>query len=34
VAIANAVPALKEKAVLVTQHSAGAEVTELMKSAL
>ena len=29
VAVANAVPALKEKAALVTQHSAGAGVTEL-----
>jgi hydroxymethylpyrimidine pyrophosphatase-like HAD family hydrolase len=34
VAVANAVPALKEKAALVTQHSAGAGVTELIESAL
>lgn len=34
VAVANAVPALKEKAALVTQHSAGAGVTELIDSAL
>ena len=34
VAVANAVPALKEKASLVTQHSAGAGVTELIDSAL
>ena len=34
VAVANAVPALKTKAALVTQHSAGAGVTELIESAL
>jgi hydroxymethylpyrimidine pyrophosphatase-like HAD family hydrolase len=34
VAVANAVPALKEKAALVTQHSAGAGVVELIDSAL
>jgi hydroxymethylpyrimidine pyrophosphatase-like HAD family hydrolase len=34
VAVANAVPALKAKAALVTQHSAGAGVTELIDSAL
>ena len=34
VAVANAVPALKTKAALVTQHSAGAGVTELIDSAL
>jgi hydroxymethylpyrimidine pyrophosphatase-like HAD family hydrolase len=34
VAVANAVPALKEKAALVTQHSAGAGVTELIDSVL
>jgi hydroxymethylpyrimidine pyrophosphatase-like HAD family hydrolase len=34
VAVANALPALKEKAALVTQHSAGAGVTELIDSAL
>ena len=31
VAVANAVPALKAKAALVTQHSAGAGVTELIE---
>lgn len=34
VAVANALPALKEKAALVTKHSAGAGVTELIDSAL
>ena len=34
VAVANALPALKEKAALVTQHSAGAGVTELIDAAL
>ena len=34
VAVANAVPALKTKAALVTEHSAGAGVTELIDSAL
>jgi hydroxymethylpyrimidine pyrophosphatase-like HAD family hydrolase len=34
VAVANALPALKERAALVTQHSAGAGVTELIDSAL
>lgn len=34
VAVANALPALKEKAALVTKHSAGAGVTELINSAL
>jgi len=34
VAVANALPGLKEKAALVTQHSAGAGVTELIDSAL
>jgi hydroxymethylpyrimidine pyrophosphatase-like HAD family hydrolase len=34
VAVANAVPALKKKAALVTEHSAGAGVTELIESAL
>jgi hydroxymethylpyrimidine pyrophosphatase-like HAD family hydrolase len=34
VAVANAVPALKEKAALITEHSAGAGVTELIYSAL
>ncbi len=34
VAVANAVPALKKKAALVTQHSAGAGVTELIDSVL
>jgi len=34
VAVANAVPALKTKAALVTQHSAGAGVTELIESVL
>lgn len=34
VAVANALPALKEKAALVTQHSAGAGVTELIEAAL
>jgi hydroxymethylpyrimidine pyrophosphatase-like HAD family hydrolase len=34
VAVANAVPALKEKAALITQHSAGAGVTELIDLAL
>ena len=34
VAVANAVPALKTKAALVTQHSAGAGVTELIESTL
>ena len=34
VAVANAVPALKEKAALITEHSAGAGVTELIHSAL
>ncbi|HEY5741180.1 MAG TPA: HAD family hydrolase, partial [Terrimicrobiaceae bacterium] len=34
VAVANALPALKEKAALVTTHSAGAGVTELIESAL
>ena len=34
VAVANALPALKEKAALVTNHSAGAGVTELIDRAL
>ncbi len=34
VAVANALPALKEKAALVTQHSAGAGVVELVEAAL
>jgi len=34
VAVANALPALKEKAALITRHSAGAGVTELIDSAL
>lgn len=34
VAVANAVPNLKTKAALVTRHSAGAGVTELIESAL
>jgi hydroxymethylpyrimidine pyrophosphatase-like HAD family hydrolase len=34
VVVANAVPALKAKAALVTQHSAGAGVTELIEAAL
>jgi hydroxymethylpyrimidine pyrophosphatase-like HAD family hydrolase len=34
VAVANALPALKEKAAFVTRHSAGAGVTELIDSAL
>jgi hydroxymethylpyrimidine pyrophosphatase-like HAD family hydrolase len=34
VAVANAVPALKAKAALITQHSAGAGVTELIEAAL
>jgi hydroxymethylpyrimidine pyrophosphatase-like HAD family hydrolase len=34
VAVANALPALKEKAAVVTKHSAGAGVTELIEAAL
>ncbi len=34
VAVANALPSLKDKAALVTRHSAGAGVTELIDSAL
>ena len=34
VAVANALPGLKEKAALVTRHSAGAGVTELIDAAL
>ncbi|HEY5704139.1 MAG TPA: HAD family hydrolase [Terrimicrobiaceae bacterium] len=34
VAVANALPALKEKAALVTRHGAGAGVTELIDSVL
>ena len=34
VAVANALPSLKEKAAIVTTHSAGAGVTELIDSAL
>ena len=34
VAVANALPSLKNKAALVTRHSAGAGVTELIDSAL
>jgi hydroxymethylpyrimidine pyrophosphatase-like HAD family hydrolase len=34
VAVANALPALKEKAALVTQHSSGAGVTELIDAVL
>ena len=34
VAVANALPGLKEKAAVVTQHSAGAGVAELIDSAL
>lgn len=34
VAVANALPSLKEKAALVTQHSAGAGVVELIEATL
>ncbi len=33
-AVANALPALKEKAALVTEHSAGAGVVELIEAIL